>query len=239
MKLATLAVVTTSLGLSAPDAHAGACAMPQFGPEVLSPATGVQLDASGGVVVGLSAFRGGGRAVDNLGKLAWTFDGAAPVITMLAPGLAIVAPKQLPAAGATATLRDPADTTTPRATATAGAVAALPAPKVKALQHAFYSGPRSSGSSLGATLAAPPPASAVALLYYDPEAYKAGKPARGWIALKDQPAGATVQLYATGRCVVLVPGTDAPMVDDKVVLVWLDGNGHRSPASNAVVVTGK
>ncbi len=225
--LIALATLTQLTGA----AFGGACAPPSITATVLTPDK-TSIDQDGGVVVGLiTGF--GDKADKDLAKLDWKFEEGGvsntPTITRVAPGLAVFVPtkpvKQLTFQKITVTYAATPRRDMPMAVA----------PNVTGIKLASYSGPRSSGSSTDATLGAAPPKGTIAVLVYDPAEQKAGKQAKSWASIADLKAK-TVQLASSGRCQTLVPGTRTSSLGDKVVLVWLDAEGHQSLPSKEIEI---
>lgn len=232
LSLAVLAFATSSV-------DAGPCAMPQVVAHAMT-IDNAKIDQHGGVVVALSAaFHGPaigepGEVVNAIDKLAWTINGKAIKPTVLAPGLALLVSKDAKLVVADSKKQKQVTATT--ISVPDDDMVVTEAPKPKDIKYTQQVGPRSSSQSTVLTLAAPPPAGTVAVLVYTAADHKAGKPAASWAPVPGASSDAkTVPLFYSGRCIVNASGT-GPRTSDKVVLVWLDGTGHRSLPSAEITV---
>ena len=233
-------VITTML-LASSVATAGPCPSPQAHVEVLGAVEGATIDQGTGIVAAVRTEFGGGDGPASLAKLDWKFvangKASAPKVTLLAPGLAVLAPA-MPAQGALV-LQDGKATKLAGVTYAASlARLAIAAPTVKAIAFSRSSGPRSASEATTAVLATPPPTGTVAVLVYKAGAQQAGKPASAWanVNLPGDPKLTRVTLYAASRCSAPVGSGEAPMKDDKVVLVWVATTGTLSAPSAEVTV---
>ena len=222
------------LALAAAPASAGPCLVPGLIPIVITPQGGT-IDQLGGVVVAAVPFPSGVN--EDPATLPWEFvegkNRSKPKITVIAPGLAIYAPK---APQQALELVGKAGRVEGRVTFRFQDTDDMPmdaAPRPTRVVQAKKA-PRSGNDTVTATLAEAPPAGTVAVLVR--AAGSKATTARSWNRLYDLKKPSVV-IYAHDRCEPVIPGTVPTKAGDKIELAWLDGEGHVSLWSAAIEVT--
>jgi hypothetical protein len=223
------------VALLAVPAAAGPCLEPGLLPIVISP-QGATIDQFGGVVVAAVPFRQGGNADPVVQP--WEFvEGkkrSKPKVTVIATGLAVYAPK---APEQALELQDKSGRAVGRVTFQFQNTDDMPvdsAPRPTAVVQAKKP-PMSSNETVTATLAEAPPAGTIAVLV---RAAGGKAKARSWNRLYDIKTTKVV-IYAYDRCEPVIPGTVGTKAGDKIELAWLDAEGHVSPWSTPIEVTGE
>ena len=232
MKRGALAVLIGAL--AAAPASAGPCLEPGLVPLVITP-QGATIDQFGGVVVAAIPFRGGVDK-DPAVQTTWEFvEGkkrGKPKITVIAPGLAVYAPKAPEQALELQNKSGRAEGRVKFQMMNTDDMPVDSAPRPTAVVQAKKS-PMSSNETVTATLAEAPPAGTIAVLVRAAGAKATA--ARSWQRLYDIKTTKVV-IYAYDRCEPIIPGTVATKAGDKIELAWLDGEGHVSLWSTAIEV---
>ncbi|MBL9017852.1 MAG: hypothetical protein JNL83_26940 [Myxococcales bacterium] len=230
-----LAFAVLALGLAASPAAAGPCLEPGLMPIVISP-LGATIDQFGGVVVAAVPWREGVNE-DPVVQPTWEFvegkQRGKPKITVIAPGLAVYAPK---APVQALELQDKTGRAVGRVKFQFQNTDDMPmdaAPRPTAVIQAKKAR-MSSNDTVTATLAEAPPAGTIAVLVRAAGG-KTTAP-RSWNRLYDLKTTKIV-VYAYDRCEPVIPGTVATKAGDKIELAWLDAEGHVSLWSPAIAVT--
>ncbi|HEY4182422.1 MAG TPA: hypothetical protein VGM90_36575 [Kofleriaceae bacterium] len=189
--------------------------------KVLGDAT---VPVGGGLLVGLSYDNPENKSdATSAVQKTWKFSVGSkfytPIITVLAPGLAMYAlPHDVTG---TAKLMN-GTTLLGTLTVVTTDVKQLPAPTLKSLTQTTHIGMRGNSVTMEATLKDAPPADAVALVVADDRA------PRNYGSV----AGAkTITVYAHGRCSVDPDGTVLSSNGDKLQVYWIDKLGRRSPST--------
>lgn len=222
-----------SLISASPDAHAK-CAMTGLSPEVKT-AHDATLPADGAIVVAATSEPNGATDPGDVAeqkewKLRVGKAEHAPVIELVAPGLALY---RWPASATATTTIELADRSGNVLRTTkldpAHEVAKLRAPNVKRVTWSQRrSGGRGTITKVVAELAGKPPAGAIALVITD---------ARGTALSWGEPdQTSTVGVFAPARCETLPNGTVEPAPRQRVKLFWVDRVGRKSPPSRTFVV---
>lgn len=235
-------ILIAVVALPAADA-AAKCARTEQRPVVLT-TRDTKLPDDGGILVGwqTETYSDANDHVpydkDPTDQPTWTAqDGAnKPVAltrTALAPGLSVYVPaKGTGAVILTAKAKQPLGKFThdPKA-----AKVALPAPQVASLALVSTQEMRWRERRATATLAAPPPEAAVAIIVY-----RAGKPLT-FARLPDTHDHLTEleTFQDAGHCGSVVFGSEPPAANDKVTFAWVDAFGRLSPQSAAIAAHAK
>lgn len=219
MKLAAILLVAVLVQTQRADAL---CMAVNPIAKVIADAT---VPAGGGLLVGLD-YNNPKNASDTISivQKTWTFTVGAktytPVITQLAPGLAMYA---LPdGVTGTAKLMN-GKTVLGTLTVTGDEVKPLAAPKVKAFTQVTRLGMRANSTTMTVVLKDAAPADAIALVVAD------DKLARTYGRVST--AAKEVTVYAHGRCAVDPDGTVVSSNGDKLQVYWIDKLGRRSPST--------
>lgn len=233
MTLRRLCAAAAVLSLALASPAAAKCARSGLAPKVLTAEVAVPR-GGGGVVVGTEIVPWDGKDEGQAPAKGWGFltgrDLAAPVITVLAPGLVVYAPP--PKARITGELTTGGKVVA-RLTLTKTVVPALAAPKITSISHSHYYRGRGRSSTTTVRLAGKVPADAVALILADAST----REAQTWGVV--QPGEASVVVYAQRRCASLPDGTIEPAPASKVVLRWVDKYGRVSADSAVRSISGK
>lgn len=235
--LALVVVSVVSFLASPSPALAGPCAIP---PLSASPMTveGTAIPPDGGVLVALgSGFGLWDQPSQTLDSTGWQFiDGGtkhAPVVTTLAPGLAVF---RVPPGKGKLGLAD-AKRTLVTVDRVADAMPRLPAPAVAAIvhtRHAPASRRASERSTVIVKLRAARPATAVALILWEDKATTAAS----WVSITGLEATArAIEVFRTpDRCEARIPGLAETPPGKKVSVAWVDAHGRVGARSKMVVV---
>lgn len=232
MRALIVAVALASTG----SASAGPCAIHPLAAHPMT-ANGTELPPGGGVLVALGDVADWNAVSQpDLTKTSWKFvDGTkstAPVIKLLAPGLAVFEP---PAGASSIKLVDGTRivATHPRTTT---AKPLLPAPVITAIDHvtsAAPMGPRQAPrNTVTAQLTGDRPDGAVAIILF-----AAGTPASWTSAFSySGPKGPLELWHTAGRCETAIPGLVATQPGTKVTAAWVDASGRLGARSKELVV---
>jgi hypothetical protein len=203
------------LSLLSSNVAAGDCAMVEFYPNLITPAS-TNIGDKGGVVVAQLAFANRPKTA----ATTWRFSGAkvAPKVISIAPGLDVYQP----AATGKLELTD-GDGKAMIAVSASGKRAELAAPTVTALKFHENRGRHSSATTI-AELSGDPPDGAVALVVFD----KDGK-ARSFGTVVRNAKSVTV--YSQSDCGGPFKGTIVSRTGDQVKVAWLDAGGVLSKQS--------
>lgn len=200
-------------------------------------ANGTVLPSGGGVLVALGDTGGLDATSQDVMKTGWMFvDGGksvAPVIKLLAPGLALYEP---PAGTTEIKLTDGK-----RVLATHPRSAAKPllaAPVVTSVDYVTLHSPgprRPDRDSVTAQLTGARPDGAVAVILF-----AAGKPASWTSAFHYAGPKGPIELWHTAdRCETPIPGITATPAGTKVTVAWVDSSGRIGAMSKEIVVVRK
>lgn len=183
------------------------------------------LPADGGIVIHAEAKVGN---PNNGTKPAWKWKGGgAATYKAIAPGLGVYAPSK----EGTHELVDGRGASV-KATVTADLRKVLEAPKPTAVVYRKRQS-RRGGEDAFVELAAPPPASVVAIVLLD----EAGTP-KSFHWLEDR-AAKSIAVYSSGGCVPQPDGTQATKPGDLVRVQFVDDAGRPSTPSKPIKVTAK
>jgi hypothetical protein len=226
-------IVLALVAAFARDAHAGACMMPGFAPEVLTH-SGDPLPVDGGVLVGLTTGNTYARdGTDPSQQASWRFRvgkrEVKPVMTALAPGLAVYAVPKRKKGKVTLLDQDRKK----RGTYTAGAKQklALAAPVIASMAVSQWNEYRGgTGMSVTVTLDAAPPADAYGLIAYT------GDQALTYAVVTGVTTPDVMLYRSPGRCGMQAPGTQVPSPGTTITLAWVDHVGRVSARSATFTV---
>ncbi len=226
------AVIFAAILTSTTVTTAGPCPIRPLEPQAMT-VDGAEIPPDGGVLVSLAeTLEWNKPSQPDLTKTSWKFvDGtksAAPVIKLLAPGLAMFAP---PAGTAAIKLDDGK-----RTLVTAKRVATRPllaAPSPKSVTHRVAVVRQGTSSMLNRSSVMLDPGArpdgAVALIVFI-----AGKPA-SWVTAFGPPGPLEV-FHTPGRCDTPIPGFVEPKVGSKITVAWVDAAGRIGAHSKELAV---
>ena len=228
------AAAVLATALFAGDAGAK-CAMQVLDDEVITHKAD-EIPASGGVLVGWTSNHASEDVDgDPVVHPGWRFTErkkkVRTTMTLLAPGLAVYAPK-LPRnkAHTVRLVGDGGKTIGTYKFAKQVRKSFGTAPLVKAVRHAEDKSMRWDEISDTADLDAAPPAGAYGLIMYK------GDVALSWRAIEDPAATSMIAYQSEGHCGVLPPGMQGTTPGDVVTFAWVDRFGQLSPRSTEVKV---
>ncbi len=217
--------------LAAARAHAGDCADSGLVATVLTPAN-TTIDQEGGIVVGLIDSPTA-RDIPDLANTPWRFhEGKGrdkPKVTLLAPGLAVFAPKAFEKAMDLEDANQKALVHVAFEFATYLDMPVDAAPKLTAATMATTVTRRSTDYTTTIKLAAPAPANAIALIVLDAKGV-----ATSWGRIA--PGATAIVVWRSFPCHGEAKGTVGARHGDKVSVEYVNTQGHRSLPSASITV---